>query len=173
MTRPRKRKITAFLEKSICPQESTWQGKPANLRNFSPKETGEALVEFILLSATILIPLAYLVLTLADLQAAAFAAEASARDAAYMLSHDLSKTSFATEQIHLNFATYLGENSTSAELHYWCEPGPCRPGSMLHVEVSTAVDLPLLPPQAAGFLQAQIPVSAGYSLPIEGLVIRP
>lgn len=173
MNRPRKRKATARLYDLAYLQKSARWGKLANLGSYAQQEAGEALVEFILLSATVLIPLAYLVLALADLQAAVFSAEASARDAAYILSHDLSKTSFAAEQMHLNFASYLGENSTAAQLQYWCEPQPCAPGAMLHVEVSTAVDLPLLPPAAAGFLQAQIPVSASYSLPIEGLVIRP
>lgn len=55
---------------------------PGGLRHRLEDEQGNALVEFVVLAAALLIPTLYLVLTLGNVQAAAFAADTIARDAA-------------------------------------------------------------------------------------------
>ncbi len=52
----------------------------------SDPESGSAAVEFLAGSVLLLVPLAYLVLTLGSLQSAAFATEGAARGAALVLS---------------------------------------------------------------------------------------
>ena len=57
-------------------------GDPATLRNRLAAEDGNAVLEFVVLSAALLIPALYLVLTLGNVQAAAFAADTISRDVA-------------------------------------------------------------------------------------------
>ncbi|MCS4483987.1 hypothetical protein NXS08_00575 [Gleimia sp. 6138-11-ORH1] len=130
------------------------------------------MVEFIMLATVVLVPLAYLILTLASLQAAVFASEASARDAAYILSHDLTAENLAIEQLDANFSSYLREEQGTGKLSYRCDPMPCAVGSLLLVRVETAVPLPLIPGDFAQTLGAELPVVAEYAFPVEGLVIR-
>ena len=52
------------------------------------EERGSAVVEFLGVTLVLLLPLVYLVLTLGQIQAAAFAAEAAARESGRVLSHE-------------------------------------------------------------------------------------
>ena len=70
------------------------------------REDGNAIVEFIMMMVVLVIPALYIVVTLASVQAAAFASESSSREAARLLSADPQRTEFASQQAHVIFADF-------------------------------------------------------------------
>jgi len=132
------------------------------------RERGEATIEFIALTVAVVVPIIYLVMALSSLQAAVFAAEAGAREAARVLAADPSRTDLAREQIDLAFADYglaAPEDVTSD-----CVPVGCSgPEARVRVQVGTSVPLPLIPAWAGQV--GRMPVSATSEALVEGLAL--
>ena len=143
-------------------------------------DEGSAVVEFVFLSLLLLIPVVYLVLTLAQVQASAFAAEAVARDvsrAAVVGGVDAlqdgasyaSAERAARERADAALAVTLadfGVDSANAHVDLTCSSTPClRPGSDVAVTVTIDVRLPgiggLMP-------RAVVTVDASGSSPVDG-----
>jgi hypothetical protein len=113
-------------------------------------EAGNASLEFITVGMILLVPLVYLVLTLAQLQAGAFAVEGAARQAArvFVQSPNLSDASASAERaIEFALADY-GLDSSTTSVSVSCRPvvTNCltRQG-FVTITVSTTVALPLVP----------------------------
>ncbi|WP_246465174.1 pilus assembly protein [Ruania alkalisoli] len=125
-------------------------------------DRGSAVVEFLGVALILLVPTVYLIVTLSRVQAAAFAADGAARDAGRLIAQAdtmAEGVSQAQLAVELAFAdqgfTIDGEHA----LEVTCQEDPClSPGAYLHLEVSTDVDLPLVPELLAGALATQVHV---------------
>ena len=129
-------------------------------------ERGSAVVEFLGMSLLLLVPVVYLVLTLAQVQAAAFAAEGAAREAGRLLARaetledGAGAARFAVE---LAFEDQGLQVDGGEALRITCAEEPClAPGARVVVEVSTSVALPLVPDLVADAVPAAVPVSATH-----------
>ncbi|GAB3607023.1 hypothetical protein GCM10027413_24320 [Conyzicola nivalis] len=123
-------------------------------------ETGTASLEFITAGLVLLVPLVYLVLTVAALQGASFAVEGASRQAARVF---VESSSVAEAQrsarvaVEFALADYdLDADDVRMTVTCTPNPGACltRRG-FVTVEVTTAVALPLVPP----VLDLDVPLS--------------
>ena len=128
------------------------------------RDDGSASLEFITVGMILLVPLVYLVLTLAQLQAGAFAVESAARQAArvFVQSPNLSAASGSSQRaVQFALADY-GIDSSTATVTISCKPvaSNCltRQG-FVTVTVTTRVTLPLVPP----ILNLNVPLSVPLS----------
>lgn len=126
-------------------------------------ERGSASVEFVVAGLLMLVPLVYLVLALSAVQAAAFATEGSARQAAraYVLAATPTDAAAAVGRaVNVGLADY-GLDPAAADVSVVCapEPGRClsRRG-MVAVTVRVAVPLPLLPEAVSASMPLAVPV---------------
>jgi len=153
-----------------------WGGRHAAVRG----DDGSAVVEFIFLAVVLMIPVVYLVLTLARVQEAAFAAEAVARDVSRAavvggvdaLQHGSTYSQAqgaGRDRANAALATTLSDfhlDASDAVVDLECSADPClTPGSDITVAVSIEVSLPgigtLLP-------RARISVHSTGSSPVDG-----
>ncbi|MDQ3276625.1 MAG: hypothetical protein M3Q39_16745 [Actinomycetota bacterium] len=118
-------------------------------------EHGSALVEVTWLTLLLLVPLVYFVLSVFDVQRAAFGTSAAARAAgrAYVLSPDQQ----TAHQRALEAASVAlrdqGLDLSAADLRISCEPSASaclQPGSVVTVSLDVEVALPLMPDVFAG-----------------------
>ncbi len=110
-------------------------------------EAGSALVEFVFLAVLLMIPVVYLVITVGQLQAGAYAVAGAADQAAkvYVAAPDPAAAQAAAEEaVVLAMADY-GFRKGDARLDLRCNPAECAsPGSLITATVSLAVPLPLV-----------------------------
>ena len=126
----------------------------------APVDEGSASLEFITAGMLLLVPLVYLVLTMASLQAGAFAIEGAARQAAriYVQSATVGQANAAAARaIEFALADY-GLDGREVSVSVSCRPKPSacltRRG-FVTIRVSTTVPLPLVPP----ILDLNVPLS--------------
>lgn len=121
-------------------------------------DEGSAAVEFLAVGVLLLVPLAYLVLTLGRVQAATFAAESGAREASRLLATTPGDDT-ARERAEAAVALALSDQGFSAldgALRLRCAATPCRtPQASVAATVRIDVALPLVP----GFLRDAVPTS--------------
>ncbi|HLN77893.1 MAG TPA: hypothetical protein VK204_12670 [Nocardioidaceae bacterium] len=132
-------------------------------------ERGSALVEFTWLAILLMVPLLYVVLTVFEVQRAAFGVSSAARSAgrafteapteAVAVEHAVAATELALEDQHLD----VGRRSLDVR----CSPDPVdclRPGSVVTATVAYPVPLPLLP-SVLGGQRPSIRVEAQHTVP--------
>lgn len=127
-------------------------------------EHGSSIVEFVFLSTLMLIPLVYLVLMLARIQAGSYAASAAAREAGRAF------VTAAGEEVaapRAEAAARLAfEDQGFAEtgrLDLACDGSPClRPDAQVAVTATVTVPLPLIPSFARSVIPLAIPVTASH-----------
>lgn len=110
-------------------------------------ERGSASLEFLAVGLILLVPLVYLVLALAAVQAGALAVEGAARHAARIaVQHDGGGAGGAVDRaVRVALADY-GIDSATASVTMHCSHGDCSTaGSRISVAVSARVALPLVP----------------------------
>ncbi|GAA4287835.1 pilus assembly protein [Georgenia daeguensis] len=138
----------------------------ARLRVMGGPERGSAVVEFLGVSLLLLVPIVYLVLTLAQIQAAAFAAEGAAREAGRLLARAESLQEGAAAArlaVELAFEDQGLDVDGAGALQVSCTEEPClAPGTRVVVTVATSVDLPLVPDVVVNAVPATVPVSATH-----------
>lgn len=126
-------------------------------------DRGSALVEFVVLVPLLLLPLVYLVVVLARLQAGAFAAQAGAASAARAAATSpdaASATGASAEAVALAVADQ-GFAAGSASTTTTCATSPClEPGGRITVTVRLQVDLPGVPALVRGAVPASVGVQA-------------
>lgn len=108
------------------------------------RDDGNALVEFVVLSAALLIPSLYLVLTLGSVQAAVFAADTIARDAAriHAVAPDQADAVQRTQQ-HTSMILEDFHLAGTDVVQISCSETPCStPGGMVTAEVRILVPVP-------------------------------
>ncbi|MGN6743072.1 MAG: hypothetical protein ACTHJL_07210 [Amnibacterium sp.] len=129
------------------------------------RESGSAAVEFLTLGVLLIVPVVYLVLVLAALQGAAFAAEGAARQAARMLvlaPTDADGRLAAAAAVRVGLADWRIPASAAAGV-VRCAPDPAdclTPRGTVAVTVRVAVALPLLPPALHVGTPGAVPVEA-------------
>lgn len=137
----------------------------------STGDEGSASLEFIVAGLVLLVPFVYLVLTLATLQAAAFATEGAARQAARVFSDQSTPAAAqaAGEQaVDLALDDYgVARQATSVSITCGKAAVRCpERGGTVTVAVSTSVPLPLVPPVLHLAEAASIRVSASATQPV-------
>lgn len=109
-------------------------------------EGGSASLEFLTVGMILLVPLVYLVLAVASIQAAALGVEGAARQAARVavLQADGASVASVERTVRVVLADY-GVDAGRASVSVDCS-GPCdEPGTRITVRVGAAVALPLVP----------------------------
>ena len=132
--------------------------------NRASREDGSAVVEFLAGSVLLLVPIVYLVLTFASVQAARYAAESAARESGRIYSRAPSEQAArerSATATHLAFSDHGIEISPSDTLTVSCEQHPClTPGAGVHILVHVDVPLPLIPDLLTSRFATSVTVSA-------------
>ena len=127
-------------------------------------QSGSAIVEFVFLAVLMLVPLFYLVMVLARLQAGAYAVSAASREAgrAYVTAQVPGQASArARSAAGLAFADQGFESEGSIQIG--CDGTPClRPAGRVQITATVSVPMPLVPAFFSGIVPMQIPVSATH-----------
>lgn len=135
-------------------------------------ERGSALVEFLGVSLVLLVPLVYLILTMARIQAASFAAEGAAREAGRLIAQaDTIEEGVAAAElgVELAFADQGLEVDGASALEIACSVPDClAAGEYVSVQVSTDVSLPLAPDFLAGTLPTTVTITADAMTAVSG-----
>lgn len=117
-------------------------------------DSGSAMVEFVVLSVALMVPLFYLVMTLARLQAGAYAVTGAAREAgrAYVTAADAAHVALEDQGF-----------SADGSLHIRCDGSPClRRDGRIEVTAEVGVPLPFVPSAFAAVVPLSVPVSATH-----------
>ena len=129
-------------------------------------EAGSAIVEFVFLAVLMLVPLFYLVMVLARLQAGAYAVSAASREAgrAYVTARAPEQASArALSAAGLAFADQGFDLERERSIKIGCDGVPClRPQGRIRVTATVSVPLPLVPAFFSEIVPTQISVSATH-----------
>ncbi|GAB2978091.1 pilus assembly protein [Actinotalea caeni] len=141
-------------------------------RRLGGPERGSAVVEFLGVSLVLLVPLVYLVLTMARIQAASFAAEGAAREAGRLIAQaETMADGVAAAQlgVELAFADQGLEVDAASALTITCSVPDClTAGEYVSVVVATEVPLPLAPDFLAGTLPTTVSITADAMTAVSG-----
>lgn len=127
------------------------------------EEEGSAVVEFLGVTLVLLVPLVYLVLVLGRVEAAAFAVEGAARDAAraYVVADEEAADAHAEAAVALALADQGFDAGAARSLRVACSGDPClEPGEDVTATVTVRVPLPFVPPLVRDVVPLEVPVSA-------------
>lgn len=133
-------------------------------RNPDP-EQGSAAIEVLVLGVLLLVPLVYLILTVAALQGAAFAAEGAARQVARSIAlaaTDAEGRQAADAAASVALADWRIEPG-AAQVAVRCTPDPhdcVTARGTVDVQVTVAAVLPLLPPALVPNAPGTVPIEA-------------
>ena len=139
-------------------------------------ERGSAVVEFTVLAVLMLVPLIYLVMTMARLQAGAYAASAAAREAsrAYVTARSADTAeprALAAAGIAFEDQGFGGGLGT---LTMACDGSPClRPEGRIEVVATVTVPLPFVPAFARDVVPLEVPVSASHVAVVDRFRAQP
>lgn len=127
-------------------------------------ERGSAMVEFIGAAVLLLVPLVYLVVTLAQVQAGTFAVEGAAREAARaVVTAQSSAEGGARAQAAVRIALADQGFDDGDGLRLECSHDPClTPGGTVATQVRLAVPLPFVPEALRSWVPLGIPVEATH-----------
>lgn len=131
----------------------------------STDETGSASLEFVALGVLLLVPMVYLMVTMAAIQAGAFAVEGAARQAARVFVQEreiADARAAATRAVAFALADH-GIDPDSAQVTVACTPQPDRclaRRGFVTVTVDTAVSLPLAPLALAAVFPLEVALQA-------------
>lgn len=123
------------------------------------QDTGSAVVEFLAATVIMLVPLVYLVLTIARLEEATYLAMGTARDAARVYADGVEDPDAAwwraTSAVDFQMAEHgFGEGDYTVQVDCW--EGPCpQPGTDTWAAVSVEVALPWIP----SFVEDVVPLA--------------
>ena len=138
------------------------------------RETGRAILEFIFLGILLLLPLTYLVLTAARLQAASFSASLAGREAgrAFVTApSDDEGYARARAAAFLAFTDFSFDDGS--EVAVACDGSPClRPEGSVTSTATIEVQLPLVPDFLAARLPASVTISSTHVASVDRFVAR-
>lgn len=134
-------------------------------------DTGSALVEFLGISLVLLVPTMYLVLVLGRVQAATFAVEGAAREAArvYVAADDQRRgATLAVTAVGVALTDQGFDDDPAAALDVRCSADPClTPGAEVAATVQVRVPLPFVPTFVGDVVPLEVPVSAERVAPVD------
>jgi len=134
-------------------------------------DEGSAIIEFLGVSLVLLVPLVYLVLVLAKIEAATFAVEGAAREAARVYvradsADEGSRAAVASVGIALQDQGFT--NDPAEALTLVCSDDPClTPGGDVEADVQIRVPLPFVPGFVRDVVPLEVPVGAARSAPVD------
>lgn len=137
-------------------------------------ERGRAVVEFVFLGILLLLPLTYLVLTLARIQGAAFSASLAGREAGrtFVTATD-DELGHARAQAAARVAFEDFGFVRGATLTVGCDGTPClRPDGVVTATAVIDVPLPLVPDFLAGSLPTTVTISSTHVSTVDRYVAR-
>lgn len=130
-------------------------------------DRGSAVVEFVTIGVLMLVPVVYLVVAVSAVQAAAFATESAAREAARIVVTGPDEQRSA-ELVTAAVGWALRDQGIDADpaqaARIRCSAAPClTPGADVTVTVSVEVPLPGLPAGVSRVVPLSVPVSASHT----------
>ena len=135
----------------------------------SGAQAGSAIVEFVFLAVMMMVPLFYLVMVLARLQAGAYGVSAAAREAgrAYVTAPAPAQApARARSAAGLAFADQGFEREGTIKIS--CDGIPClRPDGRVSVTATVSVPMPLVPAFFSGIVPMQVPVQATHVVTVD------
>jgi len=136
----------------------------------SNPQTGSAVVEFVFLAVLMMVPLFYLVMMLARLQAGAYGVNAASREAgrAYVTAQTpVLAEARAHSAARLAFSDQ-GFQSVESRVKISCQVAPCwRPAGRVTVTATVSVPMPLVPAFFSDIVPMQVPVSAAHVVTVD------
>jgi len=140
-----------------------WSRLGRRVRGDDP-EAGNAILEFLGATVVLLVPIVYLVLVLGRVQAATFAAEGAAREAArtYVTADSSAVgTQRAVTSVGIALRDQSFDDDAADALELTCSTTPCLvPGGRVAARVEIRVPLPFVPAFVRGAIPLELPVSA-------------
>ncbi len=127
-------------------------------------ERGSAVVEFVVLAVLMLVPLVYLVMMLARVQAGSYAVSQAAREAgrAYVTA-EAGDDAAARAEAAARIAFMDHSFEDSGRLSVACNGTPClRPDGQVETTATVRVPLPLVPSFVRDVIPLSVPVSASH-----------
>ena len=130
-------------------------------------DDGSAVVEFITIGVLMLVPVVYLVVAVAGVQAAAFATESAAREAARIVVTTADEST-SEDRVVAAVGWALRDQGIEADparaATVVCAARPClTPGADVTVTVSVEVPLPAVPAGVSEVVPLVVPVSATHT----------
>ena len=130
-------------------------------------DAGSAVVEFVTVGVLMLVPVVYLVVAVAGVQAAAFATESAAREAARIVV-TTPDTDASEDRVVAAVGWALRDQGIEADparaVTVLCDAQPClTPGADVTVTVSVDVPLPAVPAGVSDAVPLVVPVSATHT----------
>jgi hypothetical protein len=137
-------------------------------------DEGRAILEFLFLGVLLLLPLTYLVLTAARIQAASFSASLAGREAgrAFVTApNDDEAFGRARAAASLAFDDFSFDTGTSVDVT--CDGSPClRPQGSVTSTATIVVQLPLVPDFIADHVPASVTISSTHVASVDRFVAR-
>ncbi|WP_421740332.1 pilus assembly protein [Cellulomonas sp.] len=134
-------------------------------------DEGSSVIEFLGLSLVLLVPLVYLVLVLGRIEAATFAAEGAAREAArtYVIADRADEgTERAVAAVGIALRDQGFDDDPAEALTLTCSTTPClAPGSDVAARIDVRVPLPFVPGFVRDVVPLEVPVSAERVAPVD------
>ena len=127
-------------------------------------ECGTAVVEFVVLAVLLLIPLIYLVMVMARLQAGSYAVSQAAREAGRaFVTADSGDVAGARAEAAARIAFLDHSFEDVGRVLVWCDGTPClRPDGRVETTATVRVPLPLVPAFVREVVPMSVPVSARH-----------
>lgn len=123
-------------------------------------DQGTAILEFVVLAVVLMVPIAYAVVVVVQLQAATFGSVTAAREAARAYVTANSTAQGAARARTAAAMAMADQGMPAPTLTIQCLGGTClSPGSRVRVEVSSRVEVPFVP-NSGDSVSGTIPVSA-------------
>ena len=144
-----------------------WAARRARLTG----DEGSAVLEFLGLTVVLLVPLVYLVVTLGRLEAATFATEGAAREAArtYVAADGSDEGAVrAVAAVGIALRDQGFHDDPASALTLTCSAVPClTPGSDVSARIEVHVPLPFVPSFVRDVIPLEVPVSVERVAPVD------
>lgn len=131
-------------------------------------DDGAAVVEFVVLTILVLVPLSYAMIVISSLHSATYGVVTAAREAgrAYVTADS---TNEAGRRARAAAALAMTDQGLSAPtVNIRCIGGPClTPGSRVHIEIVAQVSVPLVPGRNRNLGGGSIPVKAAHDTVVD------
>ena len=140
----------------------------AHVARLSDEESGSALVEFVFLAVVLMVPLVYLVLTMARVQAGAYATAAASREAGRaFITAESSEAAPARADAAARIA-FADQGFENGDVTARCDDDPClRPDGRVLVVARVVVPLPLVPSFVRSAVPLQVPISTSHLVTVD------
>lgn len=138
----------------------TWRERWGRARS----EEGSAIIEFIFLGVLMMVPLIYLVMALARIQAGSYAVTTAAREAGRaFVTAEAGQDAQARGRAAANIAFGDQGFDGMGTLEVQCSTSPClTPDARIETTARVTVPLPLIPAFARDVVPLEIPLSASH-----------